>query len=571
MLSQQLIIKYPWKKVKNVDDPKSYSLTFDSDEGYFTEDNNERNFTIANGVLAVPATDYESLTHIHVFEKNVKLTAKLRLTEATPGARLGLCARQTCEDAWVKLFYEHDTTHWYIAEREGVDFPVVRHRIERDYVPEKSDIYNKLEIGKLYEISLTVDGETASVYIDGEFMFTVNDIAHLTPGRIGIFAEKCAVEVESFDFTLLSGQGTVWKNCFHTRLPDELYREGGSVFEMNDKSLIFTHHSEATFTSRDNGKTWERRDKWTDTHGYVNILRLINGDFMKMIYRTEDDGCTYVMSQTSSDDGATWVDGGKLLRTPYGGNTTANAGNMNDKITQLASGRIFYGMNYECAVKSAPVKGKYIVFCEFYYSDDNGKTWTKSETDSWDIPGNESQAWFGECKILECADGSLRMYNSWNDHGCVVYSESFDGGKTWGRLIPMPELVCARSSMQFHRDLYADNDTTYYMVWVYSEPMSVSCPMTRSRLSLARSVNGKDWDFLGDIWRWESPYMVRGSHIAHVVDAFVKTTKDYVITGAGYSEKLTQPIEKDNYHHAQRQHIYSIPKSELCAVPLTKV
>jgi len=563
-------IRYPWKKVKNVDDPKTVYVRFDTDEGYFTEDNSLGNIKLENGVLCLNSTENEALAHVHVFEKNVKLTARLRLTEAAPGARLGLAARHNCEDAWVKLTYENDTTHWYISCREGADFPTVRHRLEYDHVPPRSDVYRKLEIGKIYEISFTADGDTAFAELDGERIYFADSLSHVSPGRIGIFAEKCAVEVESFDFTLLSGQGTVWKNCFHTKLPDELYREGGSVFEMKDGSLIYTHHSGATFDSTDNGITWNRRAKWTDTHGYVNILRLMNGDFMKMIYRKEDDGNTYVISQTSCDDGATWVDGGKLLKTPYG-DSTANAGNMNDKITQIASGRIFYGMNYECAVKSAPVKGKYIVFCEFYYSDDNGKTWTKSDTDSWDLPGNENEAWFGECKILECADGSLRMYNSWNDHGCVVYSESFDKGKTWGGLIPMPELVCARSSMQFHRDLYAENDTTYYMVWVYSEPMARSCPMTRSRLSLARSTDGKNWDFLGDIWRWESPYMYKGSHVAHVVDAFIKTTKDHVITGAGYSEKFTEPIEKDNYHHAQRQHVYSIPKSELKAVPLTSV
>ena len=283
---------------------------------------------------------------------------------------------------------------------------------------------------------------------------------------------------------------------------------------------------------------------------------------MKMIYRKEEDGNTYVMSQTSSDDGKTWVDGGHLLKTPYK-DTTASAGNMNDKVTQISNGRVFYGMNYECRDKSKPVFGKYIVFCEFYYSDDNGKTWCKSETDSWDLGGNEGQAWFGECKILECDDGTLRMYNSWNDHGCVVYSESTDGGVTWGPLVPMPQLVCARSSMQFHRDMYADNETTYYMVWVYSEPSSLASPMTRSRLSLAKSTDGKTWQFLGDIWRWESNFMVGGSHIAHVVDAFIKTTKDYIICGAGYSEKLEGSEGGFNYHHAQRQHVYSIKKSAL--------
>ena len=88
--------------------------------------------------------------------------------------------------------------------------------------------------------------------------------------------------------------------------------------------------------------------------------------------------------------------------------------------------------------------------------------------------------------------------------------------------------------------------------------------MTRSRLALARSTNGKDWHFLGDIWRWEHNYMSSGSHIAHVVDAFVKTTRDYVICGAGYSEQLEIKEAGDfAYHHAQRQHIYSIKKDSL--------
>ena len=513
--------------------------------------------------MSTDARDGENLTYIHVFEKNAECKARIRINETRDGAKFSIYLRYNCEDAYVKAVYDNGSTMWYVASREGADFPTVRHRAEYDTPPEKfCDKYKKLEAGKWYDIGFKVDGDKAVITVDGEVLLESDMVSHISPGRIGISAYNMSVDVEKFDFTLLSGQGTVWKHVMHTRLPDERYREGGSVFEMRDGSLIYTHHSNVSFKSADNGYTWERCEHWTDTHGYVNILRLNNGDFIKMIYRKEPDGKRYVMSQTSSDDGKTWVDGGKLLETPWGGNTTANAGNMNDKITQTSSGRIFYGMNYQ-AISSQPVDGR-IVFCEFYYSDDNGKTWTKSETDSWTIPGNESQAWFGECKILECNDGTLRMYNSWNDHGCVVYSESFDNGVTWGALTPIPELVCARSSMQFVKDTYADNETTYYMVWVYSEPYSMSNPMTRSRLSLARSVDGKNWSFLGDLWRWEHNYMSGGAHIAHVVDAFIKTTKDYTICGAGYSEKLEVPEAGDNsYHHAQRQHIYSLRKDEL--------
>lgn len=564
--------RYPWKKVTNVANPETLNITFDKDRGYLNEENGASNWKISGGLLSTDAKDCENLAYIHVFEKNASANVRVRINDTYESASFSLLMRYNCEDAFVKLVYDDRSTHWYILGREGADFPLVRYRAEYDYIPQNyCDKYKKLETGKWYDIGFTVDGDRGIITVDGEELLTVDAISHISPGRIGISAKNMNVDIESFDLTLLSGQGTVWKNVKHTKLPDERYREGGSVFEMKDGTLVYTHHSQVSFESKDNGSTWERREHWTDTHGYVNILRLKNGDFMKMIYRREEDGKTYVMSQTSSDDGATWIDGGKLLETPWHGNTTAYAGNMNDKITQISSGRVFYGMNYEVRDKSHPVDGR-IVFCEFYYSDDNGATWTKSETDSWELPGNEGQVWFGECKILECDDGTLRMYNSWNNHGCVVYSESHDCGVTWGALTPIPELVCARSSMQFVKDTYADNETTYYMVWVYSEPYSLNNPMTRSRLSLAKSTDGKNWAFLGDLWRWEHSYMAGGSHIAHVVDAFIKTTKDYVICGAGYSEKLEVPEASDNtYHHAQRQHVYSIPKSSLVPVPLKPV
>lgn len=559
-----ILVKYPWKNVKNVADPEIVRDDFAVDNGYFNEENNADDWSIENGVLHTEAKGKEALTYVHVFEKNVSFKARIRINETfSDDASFSMMLRYNAADAWVKLVHTPANKMWYILSRSGADFHPIRYRVFYDTPPVQfCDKYMALEAGKWYDISFTLDGDTAKVGINDEEFFENYGIEHVSPGRIGFTANDMSVDIDNVEITLLSGQGTVWKNVKHTKLPDEKYREGGSVFEMKDGSLIYTHHSGATFESQDNGASWERRELWTDTYGYVNILRLKNGDFMKM-GRCTEDGKNYVISFTSSDDGKSWTPGGKLLRTPYRGDTYAHAGNMNDKITQISTGRIFYSQNYEVSKKEFPVDGKYIVFCEFYYSDDNGMTWTKSETDSWDLPGNEEQAWFGECKILECSDGTLRMYNSWNDHGCVVYSESKDMGVTWGPLTPIPELICARSSMQFYRDPYAVNETTYYMVWVYSEPWSMSSPMTRSRLSLAKSTDGKNWEFLGDLWRWEHPYCSI-SQIAHVVDAFIKTTKDYIICGAGYSEQLEIAEAGDyHYHHAQRQHIYSIRKDTL--------
>jgi len=552
---------FRWEKAKNVPNPEKYTDDFSTDKGYFVEENGRNNWKIENGMLSVSTQEDTDLTYMHIFEPNVNIKARMRFKNINPDdSGFGIMLRYNAFEAFVRCGFIVKSGIAFIDSRQGKDF--VAERVSSNAF--------KIEADRWYDIDFTVDGSNAELKVDGVTLLSSDDIGHVSPGRVAFFGNRIDLDIDSVEVTFLSGEGTLWKNVAHHKLPDEAYREGGSVFEMTDGSLIYTHHSGVCFKSNDNGTTWERTEKWTDTYGYVNILRLKNGDFIKIITRADENGVNYKASVTSSDDGKTWTPGGNICysrfqnrQQPEPGKAVAGAGNMNDKVTQISNGRIFYCQNYECTPFAATVDGR-TVFCEFYYSDDNGMTWTKSETDSWTLGGNDKNniQWFGECKILECDDGSLRMYNSWNDYGCVMYSESFDGGVTWGELIPIPELVCARSSMQFVKDTYADNETTYYMVWVFSPPISESSPMSRSRLGLAKSTDGKNWEFLGDIWRWEHKYCP-GSHLAHVVDAFVKTTKDYVICGAGYCEHFTDPIEKDSYHHAQRQHVYSIKKSDL--------
>lgn len=551
-------VNYKWHTPENVTAPVHYTDNFSSDDGYFTEENGEKKWKIENGMLSVSTQEELTFAYLHIFEHNVNVKARIRYKNPNPDdSGFGIMLRYNSDSAFVRAGMLIKSGFAFIDSRQGKDFVAERHSVEN----------KRLEPNTWYDLDFTVDGKCAKLLIDGELLMKTDEISHMSPGRVAFFANRIDLDIDSVDVAFLSGEGTLWRDVVHHKLPDEQYREGGSVFEMNDGSLTYIHGSGVTFTSKDNGYTWDRAEQWTQTHGYPNILRLKNGDFLKIV-TLERDGIRYKASVTSSDDGKTWVEGGNICyarfqnrQTPEPGKAIAGAGNMNDKITQTSSGRIFYGQNYECSPFGATVDGR-TVFCEFYYSDDNGLTWHKSETDSWTLGGNDSNnvQWFGECKILECADGTLRMYNSWNDYGCVVYSESKDMGVTWSELVPIPELVCARSSMQFVKDTYADNETTYYMVWVFSPPMGKSSPMTRSRLSIAKSTDGKNWGFIGDLWRWEHRYCI-GSQISHVVDAFVKTTKDYIICGAGYSEHLS--AENDTYHHAQRQHVYSLKKASL--------
>jgi len=553
---------YKWPEPENTANPKHITTDFNSDDGLFVEENGLHRRVIENGEMTLSGDKYGHLAYIHVYDSNVTMKTRFMYTDPAPSdAYVSFVLRYSSPEAYVRVSYYNKSRSWALMFSEGKDMPLYR-ITENKNAP--------INPGEWHDVEFTLDQKNAKFYLDGKLIIETDLVDHVTPGRIAVCATNLTMKIKDFDAALLSDQGTVWQNCIHNKLPDEEYREGGTVLEMGDRTLRYIHKTGVTFDSKDNGVKWDRREKWTDTYGYPNILRLRNGDFIKILCR-EVNGASYMGCQLSSDDGATWRDGGNICLNPYKGNTSAIAVNMNDKVTQISSGRIFYCQNYESLPWGTEVDGR-TVFCEFYYSDDMGMTWQKSETDSWSFGGNNKNdvKWFGECKILECDDGSLRIYNSWNDYGCIVYSESFDGGKTWGELVEMPEFVCARSSMQFYRDQYADNETTYYMVWVYSPMMGKSNPMSRSRLSLARSTNGKDWEFLGDIWRWECRHM-SGSHICHIVDSFVMTNETHVICGAGFSEHTEADPLRESYHHAQRQHLYSIPKSELKATALTRV
>jgi len=116
--------------------------------------------------------------------------------------------------------------------------------------------------------------------------------------------------------------------------------------------------------------------------------------------------------------------------------------------------------------------------------------------------------------------------------------------------------------MQFAKDTYADNDTTYYMVWVKNDaaqtPEDSQASMPRSHLVLEMSVDGINWTYLGDIWRWESKYYSNTADIQHIVDPFITVTEGYLIIGSGISEKVGTQA-----HHQQREHIWSVQKSTL--------
>lgn len=536
-----------WLAGDPVPNPETVKVDFDTDEGYYNEDNGEHNFEYENGKYTVNANNFAS-SYMHLYEKNVNYKATLTYTSENDGS-MGIMFRVNDVKAYCKAGYDFAKNEWYIESRDGADY----------YIRRMASAPAKITAGTPYEVLVEVLGKSVTLKINGVAVIENADPGHYSPGRLGLYAENANVAFDNVEAVLVSGQGTVVKNVFHTKLPDELYREGGSVVEKLDGTLVYVPmptYKNSTFMSTDDGYTWTRTEDFAAITDYPSIVRLENGNLINIM---RDTSVSKVKAYTSADDGKTWTETGTVCDLYYPG-SSAFAGNMNDKLTVTASGKLLLAMTYQ---SPQPIDGRSI-FCCYYFSDDQGKTWWKSNTDSWTIPGNETMTFFGENKLIECEDGSIRMYTTWQPYGYMVYSESTDGGKTFGPINVMYNMYTPQGSFGLVRDPYADNDHTYYLVWLNRKQVTTDPAGGRTRLSLAKTTDGKNFEFICDIMRWEATIQQGVGFPNHVVDPFISVTKDYIYAGTGFSDGMQTPNEGGySYHFAQRQHIFTIKKDTL--------
>ena len=549
--------EYEWSDPVPPAEPEVFTDNFEDETvtespDYWVEAYAADNWKVqADGTNKVYGTDAKDFTYtrLHVYERDVDYTARMRFDKFSEASDAGLLVRYNDVGAYVRVGYK--AGQWYLRFSEGLDFNV--------YTLDTAEY--ELKAGEWYTVRVTAQKNEVKVYINGTLLLESAYVTHISPGPMGMFAENAAVSFDDVSVTLVSGQGKVMKGVTDSTFWTE---DGelcsGSVFEMADGRLRYVHHNETRQQiSDDGGLTW-RAEKFTDiTTDCVNIFRLNSGNIIKLMVETVNGKSCHV-SYTSSDEGATWTRGGIVSFHDYKGYGTVSQTIENDKFSQVSSGRIFLSQNYSGTIPSGEPNSHVQVFNEMYYSDDEGKTWNKSQMDSFDCTDIE---YFAESKVIETADGALLWITSWNDTGYIIASESKDNGVTWGKFYNLTDFTCARSSFGIMRDVYADNDTTYYMVWVYNEPSTVVMP--RTRLSIAMTTDGRDWKFLGDVYRWENGMRngLNGSLINHIVDPFITVTEDHLFVGSGLSSR--RAYGTNGYHNRQQQRVFRIEKSALVA------
>lgn len=180
--------------------------------------------------------------------------------------------------------------------------------------------------------------------------------------------------------------------------------------------------------SDDGGKTWNKEDSIIiPNEGKLNVmspslLRLKNNCIAMFYLRKNSDADCRLYMRVSADETLTWSN--PVLCINDDGYYVVN----NDRVIQLNDGRIIF----PAARHNTPEQNRFnshgTISC--YYSDDNGRSWTRSNAAL-----TSSSVILQEPGLVELRDGTLMMFCR-TDAGVLYQSFSSDHGKSWSEMMP---------------------------------------------------------------------------------------------------------------------------------------
>ncbi len=471
---------------------------------------------------------------LHAFECDPEISAKLMYTGS---GKVGFLTRRyennrvEDPDAFTAIGYDTATQKWFIAATEST----LQEELQLIWAPKATP----LAAGEWHTVELVLSGAKATLTVNGQAVLTCEDLATYSFGKMGVFTQNAAMYVDDFKVKSVNGTG------FYEGVDQFTFFVSGDGTTHSEMQTLSENKMVALsgdrYVSYDEGYTWQVIDQDDNVAvppmggggGYSTMYDYGNGEFIS-IYGTD------MSVYRSTDNMQSWQVVGNVMppEDMYDvyGNMCAifHVGSLTAVTLKDGTLRTFLPVTWRRYTATRTNIGHYT---RFFYSDDKGATWHEAQNDTRDVLlgyKDTETSTTAEGKVIGCADGSVRYYQTRNDYGSVIYFESKDGGITWTEFGVIPYMQTPKGSFGIAED--PENPGTWYMAWQNAWPVTMGSIHPRIRCSLARTTDGKNWEFLADVERTSTYANHYHAHVRQFLDPDVHVTDDYVYVTFGRSD-----------------------------------
>lgn len=520
-----------------------------------------------NKVYGTKDNSNDTYTYLHAFDKNTTAEMKVRLDSATSDAKFGLLFRMAPESTYVRVGYDWATKCWYMLSVKGNG--------EDDIVQYTEDTF-EVSKGQWYDISVSLENKNLVLVVNDKKILTIDGrVSSDGYGRIGVYSTGAEIYFDDVKYTIAAGILPT-EDVYEATIVTEEMRQSLEIQRVGDQLIGINYNRYEAYVSSDNGSTWKdvtdnpNFTELLEGSGYTSYMQRSDGKYIQIAMST--------MLVYESDDFLHWTQIGQLVpdedivddrNRQY---AMIHSNSLSEYTLADGTTRLFCPVGYRLfnSDYSNSATGN---FTKIFYSDDGGRTWKCAENDTRDLliyyDETATSSKWAESKIVQCADGTLRMYVTRTNEGCLGYTVSEDGGQTWSGYHLIPEMQCAASSFSVAED--SENPGTYYLIWVNDSAAAYGSLQNRTRISLARSTDGKEWEFLCDLERMCVRYSTdpaSNSPLYQILDPSITVDGDYIHCTFGRSEELDETATQGtaaNYHNFQQVRYVRLNKNSLVA------
>lgn len=345
-------------------------------------------------------------------------------------------------------------------------------------------------------------GKCVDFYVNDQLIFDKEPTANHR-GKVGFILDNCVASVKDVSY-----RGDAKPLLGVTEYIPESKSHTMDMIETED-AIILTNNVVA-YVTQDGGKTWNNHTTPAE-EASNQIAQLPSGKLLSLekVKGTKDaagrDTYTYYC-YVSEDYGQTWT---RQSQSTVMNDELPGRANTNNRLTVGKSGRVYF--------TDSETNDEAYGALSVYYSDDEGITWSKSETH---MDAKETGFSIQEAVIAETWSGITRCYFRSNT-GTLCYFNSTDRGVTWD-LTPH-EMPMFSSTSSFNVEVDPE-DGTLYMAWTYDNTNQAGrAQYPRTRWGLAMSTdNGENWEWIG------TPFENNASNYS-MMNLCITVAKDYLV------------------------------------------